>query len=229
MRKAGPVVFACAVLMWVGNTFPRAAHINPASGLEAQQARSAYVQQLGRVDRALGLPDGSALIEEYVAIELKRADQQEKFWAHEAGSRKADDERDAAMVKLTASDNGKVLQTFLSVRDQVLDARATFDKTVEKRQLEPNNPSWQQDQRRRDADHQVELVFRRQLAPQLDQIAVVGLGRRQLVAVVDAVVIEKHPQHLVTLLEGRLGEEIGGIRRLVGKRTLIDDDAELHG
>ena len=152
VRKAGTVIFAFSVLLWVANTFPRGAHINQASDVQVEQARGAYVQQLGRVNQALGLPDDSALIQEFVAVELEHADQQEKFWAHEAGFSKADDERSAAIDRLTASDNGGVLRTFLSVRDQVLDSRARFDQAVKDGQLEPNKPEWRQQQRRRDKE-----------------------------------------------------------------------------
>lgn len=79
-----------------------------------------------------------------------------------------------------------------------------------------------------DADHQVQAVHYAQLGPQLDQVAVVALRLGKLVRVVDPVVVEEHPWDFVTLGERRLGETVGGIRRLMGKRALVHQNSKLH-
>ena len=67
-----------------------------------------------------------------------------------------------------------------------------------------------------------------EFAPQLDDIAVVGLRLGELVGVVDAVVIKEHTHNLVSFFDSRLDEMVGRIRGLVGKRSLIDQNAEFH-
>src|SRR3989304_4191203 len=73
-----------------------------------------------------------------------------------------------------------------------------------------------------DTDNHLEAVLLAELGPQLDQIAVVGLWLRQPVRVVDAIVIEEHAIDFMALRQRRLGELVGGVRRLVGKRPFVD-------
>ena len=58
------------------------------------------------------------------------------------------------------------------------------------------------------ADHHVELVLVRELAPAIDDMTIV-LGRRgQPRRIVDAVVVEKDPENFVSLFQGCLREEV---------------------
>ena len=75
---------------------------------------------------------------------------------------------------------------------------------------------------RGNAHHQVEVVLLRELAPAVDHVAVV-LGRRgQAGAVVDPVVVEEDAKDLVSLLQCRLGEQIGAVRGLMLVRPFVD-------
>ena len=79
-----------------------------------------------------------------------------------------------------------------------------------------------------DTHDQVEVVRLRQLAPAVDNVAVV-LGRGgQAGAVEHAVVIEEHAKHFVALLKGRLGEMVSRVGRLMLVGTLVHLYCQFH-
>ena len=69
---------------------------------------------------------------------------------------------------------------------------------------------------------QVEVVLLGEFGPQLGEVAVVLRRHAETRAVVDAVVIEKHPRDVMALVQGRLGELVGTVRRLVLVRALVN-------
>jgi len=79
-----------------------------------------------------------------------------------------------------------------------------------------------------DADHQIDLVILGQLLPVLGHVAVVAGRLAQFGGVVDAVVIEEHPEDLVALVQGRLAELEGAVGGLMVVGTLVDQNGEFH-
>ncbi len=135
LRKAGTVILAISIVLWALTTFPQKTAFDEDYDKLHAQAAAGFVQSLSQLNQQVGLPAKSQLIARAVQTELAAAEKQSQYWPHEDGYAAAEADRKAAVEKLTHSDGGSPLASFLLLRDRVVAVRAEFDHDVEDDEL----------------------------------------------------------------------------------------------
>ncbi len=123
LRKAGTIILAISVVLWVLSAFPRLSEYERDYEAEAAAADLLLVEQAGSLNHLVDLPDDSDLLRSAVRAGLEMKRTQARYHPHEGGYESAEARFEAALDSLQNLPGGKRLTAFLSAVNLVGNTR----------------------------------------------------------------------------------------------------------
>jgi len=139
LRKAGTVILGVSVIMWALAAFPRvsADELDAKYADQSQAAQTTFTANLDGVNTQLGLGQGPSVILKAVeAEEMTLGEAAGEFFKHEQGYIDALNAKNSTIAALKAGPDGEILARFIDARDQIVEVRKDFARTVEEEKFE---------------------------------------------------------------------------------------------
>ncbi|NOZ24337.1 MAG: ferrous iron transport protein B [Planctomycetes bacterium] len=130
LRKAGTIILGVSIVLWAMTSYPRKTRFDRDYGAMKAEARARFLSGVKGLNGDLGLPADSGLLLKAAEADLAMAAEQEKYFENQPGFKRAEENHDATIKKLTKSPNGDVLARFLRMQNIVERAHGVFDRTV---------------------------------------------------------------------------------------------------
>jgi len=140
IRKAGTVILALSIVLWVLTTYPRKQGLDRAFAPRRAAAAQAYVDGVQELAETLGIPDGGHALARLAQAEVDVVAARDRFHEHERGFREAAERRDTVLAELRKTLEGPRIERFLEFREAVASVLADFDRILADRRTVEQSP-----------------------------------------------------------------------------------------
>jgi len=131
VRKAGTIILAVSIILWVMTSYPKKTTFDRNYGAEADAAKVQYVTEAKALNAGFGLAAESDAMERIVNAELTLRAAGKESYEHEDAYQVAKTVCQAEIARLAEAPGGASVKAFLDMRDKIVAIRGAFDESVE--------------------------------------------------------------------------------------------------